>query len=358
MSRYWSDHVSGLSPYVPGEQPKKEQLIKLNTNEHAFGPSPKVFEAIQANLNDQLRLYPQPGSDALVQAISACHGVGRDQVFVGNSSDEVLAHLFNALFRKADKPLWLPDITYSFYKTYCKFYDIEPHFVSLDEQLQINATDYHEAQLNGAGGIIFANPNAPTGHYLTLDKITRILALNPAIPVVVDEAYINFGAQSALNLLQEHENLVVVHTLSKGYALAGLRVGYALASAEIVAGLQRVKDSFNSYPLDRLAQAGAVAALNDSDYYDKTNAAIIENRDYLTQALSACDFEVLPSMANFVFARPRWSSAKAVFDTLREQGILVRFFDQPRINEFLRITVGNKAECEALITAIKAQKTK
>ena len=216
MRRYWSDHVSGLSPYVPGEQPKQEQLIKLNTNEHAFGPSPKVFEAIQANLNDQLRLYPQPGSDALVQAISACHGVGRDQVFVGNSSDEVLAHLFNALFRKADKPLWLPDITYSFYKTYCKFYDIEPHFVSLDEQLQINATDYHEAQLNGAGGIIFANPNAPTGHYLTLDKITRILALNPAIPVVVDEAYINFGAQSALSLFQEHENPVVVHTLSKG----------------------------------------------------------------------------------------------------------------------------------------------
>lgn len=356
MSRYWSDHISGLSPYVPGEQPKKEQLIKLNTNEHAFGPSPKVFEAIQQALNDDLRLYPQPASDDLVAAISTCHKVEREQVFVGNSSDEVLAHLFNGLFRKAGQPLWLPDISYSFYKTYCAFYNVTPHFVPLGESFKIAPEDYFSAQTQGAAGIIFANPNAPTGHYLNLEKIAQILTHNPDIPVVVDEAYINFGGQSALSLLPKHENLVVVHTLSKGYALAGLRVGYALANADIVAGLQRVKDSFNSYPLDRLAQAGAAAALGDQAYYQKINATIIENREYLQQALTQCDFDVLPSMANFVFARPRWADAQEVFQKLRQQGVLVRYFDQPRIHEFLRITVGTRVECESLVAALKAQK--
>lgn len=358
MSRYWSDHISGLSPYVPGEQPDEKELIKLNTNEHAYGPSPKVFPAIQAVLNDSLRLYPQPGSDDLLGTISDCHGVCETQVFVGNSSDEVLAHLFNALFRKKDKALWLPDITYSFYKTYCRFYDIAARYVPLNEQFEIVPEDYFAAQEQGAAGIIFANPNAPTGHYLSLDRIAQILQHNPHIPVVVDEAYIDFGGQTAARLLADYPNLVVVHTLSKGYALAGLRVGYALGSADIVAGLQRVKDSFNSYPLDRLAQAGATAALNDQDYYRETNGAIIQNRTFLQQALGACDFEVLPSMANFVFARPRWTTAQEVFQGLRAQGILVRYFNQPRVDQFLRITVGTRAECEALVAALEKQKSK
>src|SRR5699024_1763247 len=247
MSRFWSEHIHELDPYVPGEQPSQQELIKLNTNEHAYGPSPKVFEAIQAVLNDDLRLYPSFNADDLVAALGAHHQLAGEQVFVGNSSDEVLAHVFNGLFRRTGKALWFPDVTYSFYKTYCRFYDIDPHYVPLDDNLRIRPADYHQAQAQGAAGIIFANPNAPTGHYLELGVIEELAQKNPDIPVVVDEAYIDFGGQSADVLLAKCPNLVVIRTFSKGYALAGLRAGYALASAEIVAGLQRVKDSFNSY---------------------------------------------------------------------------------------------------------------
>jgi len=352
-SPFWSDHLNDLSPYVPGEQPAQEQLIKLNTNEHAYGPSPKALAAIKQALGADLRLYPQPGSDALVAAIATQHNVTAEQVFVGNSSDEVLAHVFNALFRRANKALWLPDITYSFYKTYCRFYGVEPHYVPLNEHFEINAQDYLQAQQKGAVGIIFANPNAPTGHYLPLADIEAILVQNAEIPVVVDEAYINFGGHSATALLRRFPNLVVIHTFSKGYALAGLRVGYAVSSPQIVAGLQRVKDSFNSYPLDRLAQAGAAAAIADTQYYQEINQQIIDNRHYLSAALDALGFEVLPSKANFVFARPTQYQAKWLFDYLREQGILVRYFSQPRIDEYLRITVGTQAQCQALITALE-----
>ncbi len=353
MSQFWSDHVHELLPYVPGEQPKEKVFIKLNTNEHAYGPSPRALAAIQHATDELLRLYPEPSSTALVQAIASTQGVQPEQVFVGNSSDEVLAHVFNGLLRHGDKPLWQPDITYSFYKTYCRLYAIEPHYIPLNECFEINPKDYFEAQLQGAAGIIFANPNAPTGHYLEPAQVAQIAAANPAIPVVVDEAYIDFGGQTAAVLLAEYPNLVVIRTFSKGYALAGLRVGYALASSEIVAGLQRVKDSFNSYPLDRLAQAGAAAAISDIDYYQTVNKRIIENRSYLHHNLTAIGYEVLPSQANFVFARPAGGNAKEVFLALRAQGILVRYFEHPRIEQFLRITVGTREQCEALIAALK-----
>ncbi|HLS17658.1 MAG TPA: histidinol-phosphate transaminase [Paenalcaligenes sp.] len=353
MSQFWSDHVHALEPYVPGEQPKEDVLIKLNTNEHAYGPSPRALSAIQQAATDDLRLYPTPGSDVLVQAIATTQGVDPTQVFVGNSSDEVLAHIFNGLLRRANQPLWLPDITYSFYKTYCRFNAIAPHYVALNARFEIQPSDYMEAQKSGAAGIIFANPNAPTGHYLDLDAIAEILQANAGIPVIVDEAYIDFGGISAAKLLAEHANLVVTRTFSKGYALAGLRVGYALGNTEIITGLQRVKDSFNSYPLDRLAQVGAAAAMADTAYYEKVNQQVIENRAYLHQGLEQLGYDVLPSKANFVFARPLQQGAKEVFLALRAQGILVRYFDQPRINQYLRITVGTRAQCEALLEAIK-----
>jgi len=353
MSQFWSDHVHDLEPYVPGEQPKENILIKLNTNEHAYGPSPRALEAIQIETTGDLRLYPAPGSDVLVRAIASTQGVATEQVFVGNSSDEVLAHIFNGLLRRADKPLWLPDITYSFYKTYCRFYDIEPHYIALNQKFEIDPVDYDQAQQNGAGGIIFANPNAPTGHYLGLEAIKQILRANPKVPVVVDEAYIDFGGASAAALLTDHPNLIVTRTFSKGYALAGLRVGYALASQEIVNGLQRVKDSFNSYPLDRLAQVGAAAAITDTDYYQKTNQQVIDNREYLNRELEKLNYAVLPSKANFLFARPLDQEAKTVFLALRKQGILVRYFEQPRIDQYLRITVGTREQCEALVKALQ-----
>jgi len=353
MSRFWSEHVAQLEPYVPGEQPTETQLIKLNTNEHAYGPAPSVLEAIQKAVNDDLRLYPQPGSDLLVKAIAHRHQLSKDQVFVGNSSDEVLAHLFNALFRRTGKALWLPDITYSFYRTYCRAYQIKSHYVPLNEQFKIEAKDYFQAQANDAVGIIFANPNAPTGHFLPLSQIELILKKNPDIPVVIDEAYIDFGGQSASQLLDKYANLVVVHTFSKGYALAGLRVGYALSSAEVVAGLQRIKDSFNSYPLDRLAQIGAKAAIKDTKYYQKVNQKIIDNRHRLSESLTSTGFKVLPSMANFVFVQPLTSNAFSVFKGLRHQGVLVRYFQQPKIDNFLRITVGTQAQCDALVNALR-----
>ncbi|HLR82370.1 MAG TPA: histidinol-phosphate transaminase [Paenalcaligenes sp.] len=353
MSQFWSDHVHALEPYVPGEQPKENILIKLNTNEHAYGPSPRALEAIQIETTGDLRLYPAPGSDILVRAIASTQGVVADQVFVGNSSDEVLAHIFNGLLRRGDQPLWLPDITYSFYKTYCRFYDIEPHYVALNHKFEIDPADYVRAQQEGAGGIIFANPNAPTGHCLSLESIKEILQANPEIPVVVDEAYIDFGGASAASLLEQHPNLIVTRTFSKGYALAGLRVGYALASPEMIMGLQRIKDSFNSYPLDRLAQVGAAAAIADTDYYQKVNQQVIDNREYLHKALEKLNYEVLPSKANFVFARPLDQEAKTVFLELRKQGILVRYFEQPRIDQYLRITVGTREQCEALVKALQ-----
>ncbi len=353
MSRFWSDHVADLTPYTPGEQPKKvADLLKLNTNEHPYGPSPRAIEAIKEAADDRLRLYPDYDSTALRAAIAELNSVHVDQVFVGNGSDEILAHIFNGLFRSAGRTLLVPDITYSFYPTYCRMYSIEHEIIPLDEHFRIRVADYTAPRAVPPAGIIFANPNAPTGIALSLAEIEQIAAANPDTPVVVDEAYVDFGADSAVSLLDRYENIVVIQTLSKSRSLAGLRVGFAIASPAIIQGLVRIKDSFNSYPLDRLAQAGALASIQDTDYFEQSRQAVIAAREQMVQGLLDLGFDVLPSKANFVFARHPGHSADTLSAALREQGILVRHFNLPRINQFLRITVGTSDDGERLCSAL------
>ncbi|MDR2240347.1 MAG: histidinol-phosphate transaminase [Zoogloeaceae bacterium] len=351
MSRYWSAVVHGLTPYVPGEQPKLPNLVKLNTNENPYGPSPKVLAALRAETGDTLRLYPDPNADRLKTALAAhfAHfGVTPKQVFVGNGSDEVLAHVFLALL-KHPRPVLFPDITYSFYPVYCGLYGIHFETVPLTDAFEIHPQDY--ARQNG--GIIFPNPNAPTGRALTTAAIEQILTANPDSAVVVDEAYVDFGAETVLPLIARHPNLLVVQTLSKSRALAGLRVGFAIGHADLIEALERVKNSFNSYPLDRLAIAGAVAAMADKAHFERTRQAVMRSRETLAKELAKLDFDVLPSAANFLFARHRQRDAGELAAALRGRGIVVRHFRQPRIEQFLRITVGTDAQCLTLTDALR-----
>ena len=348
MSRYWSNVARSLTPYVPGEQPKLPNLVKLNTNENPYGPSPQALTAMRAEIGDLLRLYPDPNADRLKQAIAANSGLKTAQVFVGNGSDEVLAHVFLALLKHA-RPILFPDITYSFYPVYCGLYEIAYETVPLDAGFGIRVDDY--ARPNG--GIIFPNPNAPTGRALPLADIERLLAANADSVVVIDEAYVDFGADSAATLIDSHPNLLVVHTLSKSRSLAGLRVGFALGNAELIEALERVKNSFNSYPLDRAAIAGAAAAIEDREHFDKTRKAVIASRERMTRDLEGLGFEVLPSAANFVFARHAERDAGELAKALRERSIIVRHFRQPRIEQFLRITVGTDDQCAALAAALR-----
>ncbi len=348
MSRYWSSVARSLTPYVPGEQPKLANLIKLNTNENPYPPSPSVQAALHAVVNDDLRLYPDPASDALRDAIADLHGVTRDEVFVGNGSDEVLAHAFHALLKHA-QPILFPDVTYSFYPVYCGLYDIAFQTLPLDAQFRLCVDDY----VRPNGGIVFPNPNAPTGIGLPLNDIERLLLANTDSVVVIDEAYVDFAAQSAVALVSRYPQLLVVRTLSKSYSLAGLRVGYAIGHADLIAGLHRIKDSFNSYPLGRLAQAGALAAIRDTAYLQATCARIIDTRKQLVAELQQLGFEVLPSEANFVFARHEQDDGGQLSSMLRERNIIVRHFRQPeRIAPFIRITIGTQSQCQALVEAL------
>lgn len=349
MSKYWSGTVHRLTPYVPGEQPKLVDLIKLNTNENPYGPSPKVLEALQREVAESLRLYPDPGSDRLCHAIAATYGLEPANVFVGNGSDEVLAHVFQALL-KHERPILFPDITYSFYPVYATLYDIAYKTVPLTETFEIDVEDY----LQPNGGIVFPNPNAPTGRLLPLSDIEHLLRVNTESVVVVDEAYIDFGGESATGLVKKYPQLLVVHTLSKARSLAGLRVGYALGHPDLIEALVRVKDSFNSYPLDRFAQAGAVAAMEDTDYFEETRRKVVLNRERLTFDLQALGFEVLPSGANFIFARHPAHDGAELTAALRARSIIVRHFKNPaRISPFMRITVGTEAQCHALVSALR-----
>jgi histidinol-phosphate aminotransferase len=352
MSRYWNSLVSKLEPYVPGEQPRVQNLIKLNTNEHPYGPSPKVLAAIAAQTNDSLRLYPDPTALELREAIAGRFGLTAAQVFVGNGSDEVLGHAFHALL-KHDAPILFPDITYSFYPVYCGLYEIAYKAVPLDENFKIRVQDYLPEGQARAGGIIFPNPNAPTGIAQPLEQIERVIAGNPDIVVVVDEAYVDFGAQTAAGLIARYPNLLVVHTMSKAYSLAGLRVGFALGHPDLIQGLDRVKNSFNSYPLDRLALAGAQAAVLDQTYFEQARDAVVRSRDALTADLQRLGFEVLPSAANFVFARHPAHSGEALASALRARNILVRHFKHGRISNHLRITIGTDAQCNQLVIACR-----
>ena len=348
MSRYWSDVVKGLTPYVPGEQPKLANLVKLNTNENPYGPSPRALEAIRAATDDSLKLYPDPNAERLKRAIADCHGVETGNVFVGNGSDEVLAHIFLGLLKQS-RPILFPDISYSFYPVYCGLYQVGFETVPLADDFSIRLGDYAKPN----GGIIFPNPNAPTGCLVPLVEIERLLQSNPDSVVVIDEAYVDFGGESAISLTARYPNLLVVQTLSKSRSLAGLRVGFAVGHVDLIEALERVKNSFNSYPLDRLAIAGAVAAIEDREYFDKTCQAVIATREKLVGDLKALGFEVLPSAANFIFARHPQHDAQESALALRRRSIIVRHFRQPRIDQFLRITVGTDEQCDALVTALK-----
>ncbi|MEE1869379.1 MULTISPECIES: histidinol-phosphate transaminase [Pseudomonas] len=347
MSKFWSPFVKDLVPYVPGEQPKLARLVKLNTNENPYGPSPKALEAMRGELSDNLRLYPDPNSDLLKQAVANYYGVNGNQVFLGNGSDEVLAHIFHGLFQHG-APLLFPDISYSFYPVYCGLYGIPFEQVALDEQFQIRVEDYAKAN----GGIIFPNPNAPTGCLLALDAIEHLLKANPNSVVVVDEAYIDFGGETAISLVDRYDNLLVTQTLSKSRSLAGLRVGLAVGHPDLIEALERIKNSFNSYPLDRMAIVGAAAAFDDRAYFDDTCRKVIDSREALVGELTARGFEVLPSAANFIFARHPQHDASELAAKLREQGVIVRHFKQARIAQFLRITIGTPEMNQALLDAL------
>ena len=350
MSKYWSEVVNGLTPYVPGEQPKINNLVKLNTNENPYGPSPKVIAALQAEAAETLRLYPDPNSDKLKAAIAENFGLQANQVFVGNGSDEVLAHVFQALL-KHSRPLLFPDITYSFYPVYCGLYGIESEIIPLNDHFEIDVKDYDRPN----GGIIFPNPNAPTGVPLALVEIEKLLKFNTESVVVIDEAYVDFGTESAVSLINTYPNLLVTQTLSKARSLAGLRVGYALGNASLIEALIRVKDSFNSYPIDRFAEAGATAAMQDKAYFEQTCEKVMVTRAALVLALRAMNFDILPSGANFIFAKHATRDGAELTEKLREKNIIIRHFKKPtRIAPYLRITIGTDIQSKQLLDALTA----
>ncbi len=350
MSQYWSEIVHDLVPYVPGEQPKVQNLIKLNTNENPYGPSPKVIEAIKAEVGEQLKLYPDPTSKRLKMVIADYNGLAENQVFVGNGSDEVLAHVFLALLKQS-RPLLFPDITYSFYPVYCGLYGIEYEAVPLDRRFEINIHDYDRPN----GGIIFPNPNAPTGIPLELERIEALLQKNRHSVVVIDEAYVDFGTESSVRLINQYPNLLVTQTLSKARSLAGLRVGYALGHPDLIEALTRVKDSFNSYPIDRLAEAGAIAAFEDVDYFEMNCQKVVATRESVVKRLEAMGFVVLPSGGNFIFTKHHDFDGADIASRLRENNIVIRHFKKPeRISPYLRITIGTELEMQALIDVISA----
>jgi len=351
MSRFWSPVVQTLTPYVPGEQPQMQRLVKLNTNESPYGPSPRALAAIEDQNTNDLRLYPDPEGTALKEAIAKLHGLKPNQVFLGNGSDEVLAHVFAGLLKQS-KPVHFPDITYSFYPVYCKLFGIDYKTMSLGEHFEINTDQYKVPN----GGIIFPNPNAPTGRSIPRSEIEALLLTNKDSVLVIDEAYVDYGTESCIPLLQGDacpENLLVVHTLSKSRALAGLRVGFAVGHPALIEGLERIKNSFNSYPLGRLAQAGAIAAIEDQAHLEQTSQKVMRTRETLVKELDALGFETLPSTANFIFTRHPKHAGVKLYQALRDRGIIVRHFNSARIDEFLRITIGTDEQSGELVAALK-----
>ncbi|EPC02920.1 aspartate aminotransferase [Litchfieldella anticariensis FP35 = DSM 16096] len=347
MSKFWSPAVHELTPYIPGEQPR-ERLVKLNTNENPYPPAPGVEKVLSGYSIDHLRLYPDPESLALRHALAKEHGVEVGQVFVGNGSDEVLALAFQAFFRQA-APLSMPAITYSFYPVYCRLYDIAYRTLALDDEWQVplEAFDVH------SGGIVFANPNAPTGHGHGRDAITRLLERVTECVVLIDEAYVDFGGESAIPLVAQYPNLLVTGTFSKSRSLAGVRLGYAIGSRELIEGLERVKNSFNSYPIDSLASAVGIAALEDREHFDACREKVITTRERTRRRLTNLGFEVLPSQANFILVRHPEHDAAQLFVGLRERGILVRHFNTEALRDFLRISIGTDDEMDSLIEALE-----
>ncbi|MDR2537788.1 MAG: histidinol-phosphate transaminase [Treponema sp.] len=352
MSKYWNQRTRALSPYIPGEQPREQKFIKLNTNENPYPPAPEVVTAIRNAANENLRLYPDPECLELRTAIARRYALTPEQVFVGNGSDEILAFAFAAFFESgADLPVLFPDITYSFYPVYARLWDTPFEMVPLCDDFSLTIDDYDRPN----GGVVIANPNAPTGRALRLDDARLLVEQQAARGKIAlfDEAYMAFASEpgSLVGYVNEYPNLLTVHTLSKAASLAGLRVGYAIAHAELIEGLRRVRDSFNSYTLDRLALAGATAAMRRSAYYDDCNRRVIATRDRVSAQLAALGFELVPSSANFIFTRHPAIKGSGLFAALRERGILTRRWDVPRIADYLRVSIGTDADMDAFLAA-------
>ena len=347
MSKYWSRIASAIEPYTPGEQPKDKKYIKLNTNESPYPPSPKVIEAITKAACGDLKLYPDPTCDELRKTVADYYGLKKEQVFAGNGSDEILAFSFMAFFDPG-RTILFPDISYSFYPVYAKLFNIDYKEIALDSDFSIPVEEFKKPN----GGVVIANPNAPTGKYLELSYIEEILKSNMDHVVIVDEAYIDFGGESAVKLIDRYPNLLVVHTLSKSRSLAGLRVGFALGHEELICGLDKVKNSFNSYTLDRLAMAGAIEAIKDKSYFEKTRQMVMATRERVVEKLREDGFFVIDSRANFIFISHPRVAAQDIFLELKAKGILVRYFKRPRIDNFLRVSIGNDEEMDQFIKAI------
>ena len=347
MNRFWSGRIQGVIPYIPGEQPKDRRFIKLNTNECPYPPSPKAIGAIREAAGDGLRLYPDPECVELRAAIAKREGLDINQVFCGNGSDEILAFAFQAFF-DPDEEVVFPKITYSFYPVYTDFFGLKRREVPMNPDF----SDPIDLLCGRNGGVVLANPNAPTGISVGLDTVEKLLRANPDVVVIADEAYIDFGADSAVRLIERYPNLLVVQTTSKSRALAGLRVGWALGDAGLIDGLRCVRDSINSYTVDRLAQAGAAAAVRDEDYFQSIRRRVIDTRIWTKKALKELGFTVLPSQANFVFASHPKCGGRELLDGLRERGILVRWWDKPEIRDWLRISIGTDEDMEALVRAL------
>ncbi len=349
MNKFWSDVTKNLSPYVPGEQPQDQTYIKLNTNENPFPPSEMAVKAINNNVSDSLRLYPDPEAKKLITAIAEYYNIDKNKIFVSNGSDEVLAFSFLAFF-KNNNAITFPNITYSFYPVYCNLYNIEFNNFPLNENFEIDISEIPE----NSGGIIFPNPNAPTGLYLGIEAIEEVLIKNPNVVVIIDEAYIDFGGISAIQLSDKYPNLLIIQTFSKSRSLAGLRVGFAIGHQGLIEGLNRVKNSFNSYPLDTLAIEGSVAAIQDDKYFKDGCEKIIKIRNWVEKELKSISFYVLPSKANFLFVKHAEYDAEILYRELKNKGILVRHFNAPKISDFLRISIGTEDEMRIFIKELQS----
>jgi len=347
MSKYWSKVTKSLLPYVPGEQPKDKKYIKLNTNESPYPPSPRVLEAIKNEANEDLRLYPNPECNELRTVIAKYYNLQEEEVFVGNGSDELLAFSFQTFFDPG-RTILFPDITYSFYPVYCQLFGIDYNTVTLDDDFNVPIDKFFMEN----GGVVISNPNAPTAKYMPLKDIKAIVDFNKNSVVIVDEAYIDFGGESAIKLIKDYPNLLVIQTLSKSRSLAGLRIALALGNKELIKGLNMVKNSFNSYTVDRLALTGAIEAFRDEEYFHETRQKIIFTRERTTESLKKIGFTVTDSKANFVFISHPRIKADIIFRRLREKGILVRYFEKHRIDNFLRVSIGTDNEMEAFIGAL------
>ena len=358
MNDLWSALANSITPYVPGEQPKNiTNLVKLNTNENPYPPAPAVFDAIKEAANEDLRLYPDCNAscmvDSLVRFYQAKHPAAKldsSNFFIGNGSDEVLAFALRAFYGQ-ERPLNMNDITYSFYTVYCDLFDIPYVIHPLKDDFTIDVDSFAEAK----GGVIITNPNAPTGIFLDIASIKRILDAHKKDVVIIDEAYIDFGGESCAGLLSEYDNLLIVTTLSKSRSLAGMRIGYAYGHKSLIEGLNVIKNSFNSYTMDRLAQAAGAAAIDNWEYYDIITDKIIEDRTILCEKLAKMGFETLPSSANFIFTTHPGYPAKELYEGLRRQGVIVRYFNKPRISEYLRITIGDRAQNDRIVEALNKE---